>query len=108
MTTPLADKLAHLLATADPSSASQLARGVRARKSDVLRALHDDHRFQHLGHGPSSVWQLAEAAGNQLGTNWEPQYGLSYTRQIVDIVGRLAALEKRIEAVEQATSAGAT
>jgi hypothetical protein len=67
-----------------------------------LRQLRTNPRFRHDGHGANSVWKLAESVGprNRSGTSWEPRDVLTSASRIADLVGRVAALERRLEAVE--------
>src|SRR5262245_39078540 len=54
----LADRVALELAHA-PSACEPLARRLEARTVDVRRVLRDDPRFERVGAGRNSRWQLA-------------------------------------------------
>jgi hypothetical protein len=100
----LGDKLAATLAEHGPTSGSSLARQLRVRKGDTLLALHADRRFELIGRGSSSVWRLADSHqyGNRLGTSLEPLYGHANVDGTNELLDRVTALEKRLEALEHA------
>jgi hypothetical protein len=98
----LAEDITAALAKHGTCSGARIAPLVGARKADVLRPLRTNPCFAHVGRGSRSVWQHVDssAPGNRSGTSWEPRYVLASASQILDLVGRVAALEKRLEAVE--------
>jgi hypothetical protein len=101
----LADNLASCLAGVGAASASRLARRVRARKSDVLRVLHGEDRFELIGRGRSSLWLLTETseAGNRQGTGQELHQGDEATWPIHGVLDHLQAIEARLDALDRRT-----
>lgn len=107
MTDRLADRLALALIEHGPTSATHLAPAVKARKADVLRELRASARFERRGNGRGTRWRLSP-----LGTEWDPKgtdnppgLGIPHAE---GFAVRLAALERRLDALERRNgSAGA-
>src|SRR5262245_3153986 len=99
----LADVLALVLLECGPTSASELAPIVGARKERVLRELRTAPRFRRIGRGRASAWELA-------GTGREPHHGDGTAEGDLDVIAvvldRLAALDARLAAVETRLEVG--
>jgi hypothetical protein len=77
----LGDALAAVIAERGPSSGSDLASRVGARKATVLRELGDDPRFERVGRGPASRWDVT--AQHRAEGRWEPMGTDASTRRRV-------------------------
>jgi hypothetical protein len=106
MTDPaqIAADLARVLAEDGPHSGTHLARRLRARKADTLCELRTNPAFERVGRGSSSVWRLTDSHQhrNRLGTTLEPLWRGTHAGVTDDLLDRVTALEKRLEALEHA------
>ncbi len=103
--TLLADRLALAIVEHGPSSGTDLALWVAARKQTVLETLRADRRFESLGLGRGSRWRLA--AGNRYYPAWEPLGTDPGDGAGETLPARVAALERRVAELERALVGGA-
>ena len=96
----LADRLALALTEHGPTSATRLAPTVAARKADVLRELRASARFERCGTGRGTRWRLSPPTNE-----WEPKGTDCPPGEEVPLAEgfgvRLAALERRLDALER-------
>ena len=95
----LGDALLQRVVEDGPRSASQLAREAGVRKSDVLAALHGSHYLTQVSSGARTVWALT-GAGKPSGTGREPLQGDGSVDPMLVIDDRIAAIERRLDALE--------
>ena len=102
----LADRIALALLEHGALPCERLARTVNGRIAEVRRLLRDDPRFERVGTGRWSRWQLAAAVPDTPGgirdglgriesAGSMPTDGLTNTERLEAIERRLDALERR-------------
>jgi hypothetical protein len=98
---PLAVDLVRVLA-AEPSgmSCDMLATKLARRRAHVLAALRDDQRFEHVGGGRWSRWQLSVGTdGGRVQDGLEGAAGSRLDSDLIrELLSRVEALELRLDA----------
>lgn len=93
----LADRIAAAIAERGPTSATQLAKAVQARKQSVLAELRTNPTFVACGEGRETSWRLTRA-GEPVPGRCEALTGVAIPPALVE---RLEALEQRDAELER-------